>query len=113
MMKITTKQNTFTTNNGDVFTYTYDIHGRLINENVDNTDTSYAYDNNGNQTTIGGITKTYDTINRVLTITENSNTVTYSYDDTLKTVTITDSKNNVKVEEYDKAHRLIKVTNNG
>ncbi|MDD2377026.1 MAG: hypothetical protein PHO88_06135 [Clostridia bacterium] len=105
-------QQTFTTNNGDIFTYTYDIHGRLINENILQENTVYEYDNNDNKTKIGNVLKTYDNLNRILTQTENNQTVTYTYDDTLKTVTITDSKNNVTTEEYDKVGRLLKVTNN-
>lgn len=105
-------QKTFTTNNADVFSYTYDIHGRLANENIGSEDTVYEYDNNDNQTKVGGIDKTYDELNRLLTQTENGQTVTYSYDDATKTKTITDPKNNVTTEEYDKANRLKKVTNN-
>lgn len=104
-------QETFTTNNGDVFNYTYDIHGRLINENVGQEDITYEYDNNDNKTKIGNVSKTYDNLNRLLTNTENNQTVTYTYDDTLKTKTITDPKGNIIVEEYDKANRLVKVTN--
>ncbi len=104
-------QQTFTTNNGDVFTYTYDIHGRLINENVGQDNIIYEYDNNDNKTKIGNIAKTYDNLNRLLTNTDNGQTVTYTYNDALKTVTITDPKNNVTTEEYDKANRLLKLTN--
>lgn len=69
-------QQTFTTNNGDTFTYTYDIHGRLINENIGQEDTVYEYDNNDNKTKIGNVTKTYDNLNRILTSCENNQTVT-------------------------------------
>ena len=56
--------------------------------------------------------KTYETLNRLLTTTENNQTVTYVYDDALKTITVTDPKGNAKIEEYDKANRLFKVINN-
>ena len=104
---------TFTTNNGDIFTYEYDVHGRLISENVGDDVTTYEYDNNGNKTTIGSITKTYDELNRLVTSTENSNTVSYIYNDDTKEVVITDPNQNVTTEQYDKAGRLSKVINNG
>ena len=104
-------QKTFTSNKGDVFNYTYDIHDRLISEKVGQDETIYEYDNNDNKTKIGSVTKTYDSLNRLLTNTENGNTVTYSYDDATKTKTITDPKDNVTKEEYDKANRLQKVIN--
>ena len=71
-------QQTFTTNNGDIFTYTYDIHGRLINENILQEDTEYEYDNNDNKTKIGDITKTYDDLNIVITNIDLKFTRTYN-----------------------------------
>ena len=101
---------TFISNNSDTFVYEYDIHGRLTKETVGQEETTYEYDNNDNKTKIGNITKTYDELDRILTNTENSQTITYAYDDQNKKKVTTDPKGNVKTEEYDKINRLVKVT---
>ncbi len=101
---------TYISNNGDTFVYDYDIHGRLIKETLGQEETTYEYDGNDNKTKIGSITKTYDGLDRILTSTENSQTITYAYDDQNKKKTTTDQKGNIKTEEYDKVNRLVKVT---
>ncbi len=104
---------TFKTNNGDIFTYTYDVHDRLVSEEVNNEVTTYEYDNNSNKTKIGNILKTYDELNRVISSTENGKTVSYTYLDDDKKLVVTDPNQNVTTEEYDKVGRLKKVTSSG
>lgn len=98
-----------TTRNGDEIEYTYDIHGRLINEN----DITYSYDNNSNLLGIvdsnNQTFRVYDVLNRITSKTENGLTSIYIYDiNGYKERTI-DPLQNETLKEYDKVGRLINV----
>lgn len=98
-----------TTRNGDEIKYTYDIHGRLINEN----DITYSYDNNSNLLGIvdsnNQTFRVYDVLNRITSKTENGLTSIYIYDiNGYKERTI-DPLQNETLKEYDKVGRLINV----
>ena len=99
----------YTTNNGDVFTYEYDVYGRLIKESVNDKQTIYEYDDNDNILQAGTNTKTFDSLNRILTDNQNGHVVSYEYLDSQNKIKITDEKGNVKQEEYDNVGRLKKV----
>ena len=99
----------YTTNNGDVFTYEYDVYGRLTKESVNDKQTIYAYDDNDNILQSGTNTKTFDSLNRILTDNQNGHVVSYEYLDSQNKIKITDEKGNVKQEEYDNVGRLKKV----
>ena len=99
------------TRNSNKINYTYDIHNRLINEN----DIIYSYDNNDNLIETldsnSQTTREYDSLDRVISKTENGLTSTFIYDiDGYKEKTI-DPLQNITVKEYDKVRRLIKVNN--
>ena len=94
------------TRNTDVIDYTYDIHGRLIEEN----DISYVYDNNSNLLEVNNenneTIRSYDELDRVISKEESSLISTYVYDiDGYKEKT-TDPKGNIVIKEYDKVGRL-------
>lgn len=99
----------YTTNNGDVFTYEYDVYGRLTKESVNDKQTIYEYDDNDNILQAGTNTKTFDSLNRILTDNQNGHVVSYEYLDSQNKIKITDEKGNVKQEEYDNVGRLKKV----
>jgi YD repeat-containing protein len=65
-----------TDRNGNLHSYTYNVHGRMLSENIGSSisgsniiNISYTYDNNGNVLTMqdssGTTTRTYDELNRV------------------------------------------------
>ena len=93
----------------DVFTYEYDVYGRLTKESVNDKQTIYAYDDNDNILQSGTNTKTFDSLNRILTDNQNGHVVSYEYLDSQNKIKITDEKGNVKQEEYDNVGRLKKV----
>jgi len=71
--------------NGNTTTYTYDIFGRLINENAAGEQKQYTYDNNSNLLTMtdstGTTTRVYDEQNRVISKTVPViGQTTYEYD---------------------------------
>ena len=57
----------------------------------------------------GTNTKTFDSLNRILTDNQNGHVVSYEYLDSQNKIKITDEKGNVKQEEYDNVGRLKKV----
>ncbi len=106
--------------NGNVINYTYDNANRLtLIDNPGSNDTSYVYDNVGNILTESNadatVTRTFDNLNRVLTLATTTNgftkTVSYSYDDVGNRITMTDPDNGVTNYAYDDANRLTSITN--
>ncbi|MCI8545540.1 MAG: RHS repeat protein, partial [Bacilli bacterium] len=99
-----------TTKNGSEIFYSYDIHDRLIKEN----DIVYKYDNNNNLLEIkeneNAITRTYDSLNRVIKKIENGFTTTFMYSD--YTETSIDPKGNETIKKFDKTGRLKEVVGN-
>ncbi len=93
----------------DIINYTYDIHGRLIEEN----DISYIYDNNSNLTEVTELDKeiirTYDELDRVITKLEDGLLSRYSYDINGYKEKSIDPLGNEVIKVYDKVGRLIKV----
>ena len=107
--------------NGKTTSYAYDVHGRLLSQNIGSSLISYTYDYNGNQLTMtdstGTTTRTYDSLNRVLTkAVPNIGTTTFTYDvitgvpARCTAETSKDPKNNVTTKVYDKVGRLLTVT---
>jgi|GEM_PF-554246 len=109
--------------NKTLFTYIYDVHGRLLTQKAQNEEeeliTSYQYDNNGNQTSVANetdtIIRTYDELNRVKEKTTNIGTVNYTYDiitdrsdvaEGLTAETSCDVKGNKTTKVFDRASRL-------
>lgn len=112
---------TMTDRNGEVTTYIYDSHNRLLSKTVNSVSISYTYDNVGNQLTItdttGTTNRTYDEFNRVLTKTVPViGTTEYTYDITTGVPTgfvgeeYTDPASNTVLKVYDKVRRLYTVT---
>lgn len=98
--------------------YTYDIHGRLLIENVNGDLVSYTYDNAENQLTMadstGTTTRTYDEAGRVLTKTVSDIGTSYFDYDTIEqngaySELSTDPKGNTVRKVFDRASRLINV----
>lgn len=113
-----------TDRNGNTTTYSYDIHGRLLSQAVDDITISYTYDNNGNPLTMtdstGITTRTYDQLNRVITKTvPGIGTTAYLYDiiegveEGHTAEKTTDPKGNQTDKVYDRAGRLKYVTADG
>lgn len=99
-----------TTNNNDTFVYEYDVHGRMVKEKCgDKEAIIYTYDANDNVLTLGGITKTYDNLNRVTKVEQDGKQVNYEYDDNEKTRKVINSSGSIKTEKYDNENRLQKV----
>lgn len=109
-----------TDRNGIISQYVYDIHSRLITEIVGDDEVSYTYDYNGNQLTMtdstGTTTRTYDSLNRVLTKTVPViGTTTFANDITSGLLSgyvgssTTDPKGHVVTRLNDKAGRLYQV----
>ena len=70
---------------GDKTTYTRDADGNITNTKASDVDNNYGYDVNGNETSAknsnADISKTYDALNRVVSKTQNGQTIKYNYDD--------------------------------
>lgn len=105
---------------GQKTNYTYDIHGRLLQESVGKITISYTYDGNGNQLTMtdstGTTVRTYDELGRMTSKTvPGIGKITYLYDvitkDGLVAQMSTDPKGNKKTEIFDKTGRLKAVKN--
>ena len=122
--KLTTK----TDRNGNVTTYTYDIHGNLLIVSVANGESvqtiSYTYDRNGNVLAMtdatGTTTRTYDAFNRTTSKTvPEMGTSTYAYDITTGmsagyvAETSTDPKGSITQKIYDRTGRLSSVISDG
>jgi RHS repeat-associated protein len=112
---------TMTDRNGNVTTYTYDSHNRVLTKAVGSVTVAYTYDGNGNQLTMvdstGTTTRTYDALNRVLTKTVPViGTTAYTYDITQGFTAgysgerSVDPKNNTVLKVTDKVGRLYSVT---
>lgn len=110
--------------NGNITTYTYDIHNRKISQKVGDICSTYTYDNNGNMLSItdntGTTTFTYDELNRVLTKkSPDIDTITYIYDiisnmpDGFIAEEIIDPKGNITRKMFDKTGRLNSVEDDG
>ncbi|MCX7920801.1 MAG: S8 family serine peptidase [Clostridia bacterium] len=115
---------TKTDRSGKTTVYTYDSHGRMLSQAIDNIKTSYTYDNNNNQLTVtdstGTTARAYDEMGRALIKTvPNIGTMTFEYDKILEgypgcTAEVSrDVKGNVKTEVYDKVGRLTAVIADG
>ena len=118
---------THTDRKGQLTTYSYDAHGRLLQKAIGASSISYTYDANGNELTVtgGGQTtaRTYDEVGRVTAKTATmggaSYVTTFGYDITAgqpagwHAETTTDAKGNVTTKSYDKAGRLATVAAGG
>lgn len=105
---------------GQTILYTYDANGRVTNINYPGSnDISYAYDNVGNLISESNadatITRTYDNLNRVGSVTTNigtiSKTISYEYDAVGNRTKLIDQDNGETLYTYDDANRLTAITN--
>ena len=121
---------------GDKTTYTRDADGNITNAKASDVDNNYGYDMNGNETSAknsnADISKTYDALNRVVSETQNGQTVKYNYDDREfltdliypgdkkvhydvntdgQITAMTDWNNHKTTYDYDKNGRVVKTTN--
>ena len=121
---------------GDKTVYTRDADGNITNAKASDIDNSYGYDVNGNETSAknsnADISKTYDALNRVVSKTQNGQTVKYNYDDREfltdliypgdkkvhydvntdgQITAMTDWNNHKTTYDYDKNGRVVKTTN--
>lgn len=101
---------TLTTPNGDVFTYSYDNEGRIVNDGY----VSYAYNGSGNIQSVTkdgkSITYTYDAMNRVQSQSYDGQTVSYEYDANDKITQITYPGNHVVAYSYNALNQIDMVT---
>lgn len=121
---------------GNTTTYTRDADGNITEEKAADIDNQYTYDSNGNETgaknSNSEITKTYDALNRVVSKTQDGQTVKYDYDDRelLMDITypgnkkvhydvdndgqitsMTDWNNHKTTYDYDKNGRVVRTAN--
>lgn len=106
------------TNAGGSTAYTYDINNRLVRlDNPDSSSIDYTYDPVGNRASVTTrvstaaiprtTTNTYDTLNRLATVTDpNSAITTYTYDDIGNLETITYPSGVTTTYTYDALSRL-------
>jgi RHS repeat-associated protein len=115
---------TKTDKNGQIISYTYDVHGRMISQAVGSITITYTYDNNGNMLTVtdvtGTTTRTYDSLNRVTSKDvsaigiSDKQSLRYFYDSTYGgegyvSENSMDFNDNYTTKTYDKVGRLVRV----
>lgn len=121
---------------GDKTVYTRDADGNITNAKASDVDNNYGYDVNGNETSAknsnANISKTYDALNRVVSKTQDGQTIKYVYDDREfltdliypgdkkvhydvntdgQITAMTDWNNHKTTYDYDKNGRVVKTTN--
>ena len=126
----------WTNGRGDKTIYTRDADGNITNAKASDVDNNYGYDVNGNETSAknsnADVSKTYDALNRVVSKTQDGQTIKYVYDDrefltdliypgdkkvhydvnTDSQITaMTDWNNHKTTYDYDKNGRVVKTTN--
>jgi len=121
---------------GNTTTYARDADGNITEAKASDIDNQYTYDSNGNETgaknSSSDISKTYDALNRVISKTQDGQTIKYVYDDREfltdviypgdkkvhydvdtdgKIAAMTDWNNHKTSYDYDKNGRVVKTSN--
>ena len=91
---------------GKTMTFGYDGFNRITSTTYDGHSNSYGYDENGNLTSLNGVTYDYDGLNRMTSVTFNGKTIAYTYrkDSQLSKVTYPNGMATTYV--YDEVGRL-------
>ena len=106
-----------TWNGKEKVSYVYDGLGRLTTKNIGSFDTSYSYENVGEDKTTtlvksvatpaGTYTYTYDNIGNILSVSDGTNTTSYEYDSLNQLVRVSDEQAVKHTHIHNKVRHLI------